>query len=150
MPAQMTTEQWRNRQALAKRRGDTPEAFLIYMCTGIRLRDRKKQAQRADPAFIDHCIELYYAQGGTCAVSGIPLRTDATWRDPYNISIDRMDNKRGYVAGNVRLVTQWANNAMGSWGLDTMLDVMEAMVRHLGVAEPTCETDVDGEAESWW
>jgi hypothetical protein len=144
------TKHWRPRQTLAKRRGESPAAFITYLCTEIRLRNKTRQAQRASPAFIDHCIGLYKVQGGRCAVTGIALRIETTWRDPKNVSIDRVDNERGYVPGNVRLVTQWANNAMGSWGLDTMLDVMEATVRHLGVAEPTCETDVLGEAESWW
>jgi hypothetical protein len=40
-------------------------------------------------------------------------------KNPYRTSVDRIDNNRGYVQGNVRLLTHWANNAKSTWPDET-------------------------------
>lgn len=52
----------------------------------------------------------YNAQQGLCAISGIPLAYQAGMgRVPTNISIDRIDNGKGYVRDNVQLVCDAVN-----------------------------------------
>ena len=48
---------------------------------------------------------LFEAQAGLCALSKVPM----TWiagkgRQSANISLDRIDNSKGYISGNVQLV----------------------------------------------
>lgn len=44
-----------------------------------------------------------------CPVLGIELRADSGYQDPHAYSLDRVDNKRGYVRGNVVVMSYLAN-----------------------------------------
>lgn len=59
---------------------------------------------------------LFEQQGGRCYWLGIPMVPSRLKRDPRRPSIDRLDNNRGYVQGNVVLTCQFAN--MGRSQLD--------------------------------
>ena len=76
--------------------------------------------------------EMLRLQEWRCAVSGIrfeltpqPDRFYAPWRP----SLDRIDNARGYVPGNVRIVCVIANWAMGEWGEAALLRLARAVIR---------------------
>lgn len=45
----------------------------------------------------------------TCPVLGIPLRRGQGTDDPHSYSLDRIDNSRGYVPGNVAIISVRAN-----------------------------------------
>ena len=53
---------------------------------------------------IQDLMDIFEKQNGLCALSGVKM----TWHQgkilPTSISIDRIDNSKGYVHGNVRLV----------------------------------------------
>lgn len=71
---------------------------------------------------IAYLAELWFKQKGRCALTGIMLEYESgdSWsKNPYRASVDRIDNKLGYVKGNVRLLTHWANNAKSTWPDDT-------------------------------
>lgn len=62
--------------------------------------------------------KLWIQQGGRCAATNIIMSSESGYWDdknPYKISIDRVDNDQGYVMSNVRLLTHWANNAKSTW-----------------------------------
>jgi hypothetical protein len=74
---------------------------------------------------------LYAECGGQCAVSGLPFDYEphaGTRRRPFAPSIDRIDCSRGYAMGNVRLVCNMVNQAMGEWGEVALLRIATAMV----------------------
>ena len=58
-------------------------------------------------------MALWVAQGGRCALSGIEM----TWAKgkalPTSISMDRIDQTKGYVPGNVRLLCLGVNALRG-------------------------------------
>jgi len=65
-----------------------------------------------------YLLELWAAQKGKCAVSGIAMQTQSGSqqnKNPFRASLDRIDNDKGYVKGNVRFVTHWINNAKSTW-----------------------------------
>ncbi len=67
---------------------------------------------------------LMKATGFHCAVSGIPFTRQIKKRgdpDPWGPSIDRIESRHGYVAGNIRVVCLSANLAMNRWGYDVLL-----------------------------
>lgn len=67
---------------------------------------------------IPYLAKLWFKQKGRCAVTGLMLEYesgDQHSKNPCRTSIDRIDNNRGYVEGNVRLLTHWANNAKSTW-----------------------------------
>lgn len=62
---------------------------------------------------VDDAMALWVAQGGRCALSGIEM----TWAKgkalPTSISMDRIDQTKGYVPGNVRLLCLGVNALRG-------------------------------------
>lgn len=55
--------------------------------------------------------EVFDRQGGFCALSGMKLG----YGGPQGTSIDRIHHDRGYVRGNVRIVTWQVNQGRGRW-----------------------------------
>lgn len=47
-----------------------------------------------------------------CELTGIPFRYGVNW-DVFGPSVDRIDNDRGYVTGNVRLILRGLNSFKG-------------------------------------
>lgn len=85
------------------------------------LKDSAKRAKKngwACDIDRDYLIKLWHKQEGMCAVSGIKMQTESGTREnknPYRASLDRTNNKKGYVKGNVRFTTHWVNNAKSTW-----------------------------------
>jgi hypothetical protein len=57
-----------------------------------------------------------------CPVLGIPLRSGGS-RSPYSPSLDRIDPSRGYVQGNVRVISDRANRLKGAYTLPDLHDL---------------------------
>jgi transposase len=56
---------------------------------------------------IDFLCEMYHLQKGRCAMSGVEMLPKLNC--PESISIDRIDNGKGYVKKNIRLVCSFIN-----------------------------------------
>jgi len=66
-----------------------------------------------------------------CPLSGIPFvwgPMNELRRSPWSPSIDRIENRQGYIRGNVRVICFAANLAMNSWGYDTLLRLANGVV----------------------
>jgi hypothetical protein len=76
----------------------------------------------------DHLMGLYDQQEGLCALSGVRM-TWATGRwSPTSISMDRIDNNSGYIAGNVRLVCVAVNAFRGTMNDQELLKMAKSLV----------------------
>lgn len=65
---------------------------------------------------------------GHCELSGLPFSTIKIGsRRPFLPSLDRIKPELGYVPGNVRIVLWALNCAMSTWGLDVLLDIVDAV-----------------------
>jgi hypothetical protein len=76
--------------------------------------------------------DLMEQTGFRCAVSGIAFsrtKPDGANIDPWAPSIDRIDNRQGYLHDNVRIVAIAANLAMNRWGYDMLLRLAKGVVR---------------------
>lgn len=90
-----------------------------------------KRRPTDNPITINELIGLWEAQKGMCAVSGIKM----TWgygnqnkkKLPTSVSIDRIDNLRGYEFGNVRLICDAYNSFRGQMSDDEMFEMAEAL-----------------------
>lgn len=60
---------------------------------------------------IKYIYRLYMKQGKKCALTGVDLYFAVLFGGPSNVSMDRINSKKGYVKGNVQLVTKTANFA---------------------------------------
>ena len=59
----------------------------------------------------DHILALWEEQGGMCFWSGLEMVKVRT--HPWKVSLDRLDNNKGYEPGNVCLATWFMNRARG-------------------------------------
>jgi hypothetical protein len=67
---------------------------------------------------------------GVCELTGLPFiykYTGKARRNPFAPSLDRVNNSLGYTKENVRVVLWGVNNAIGEYGLETMLPIFKAL-----------------------
>jgi hypothetical protein len=84
-----------------------------------KARDRAVERDLAFNLTPESVRELFAAQGGTCAMTGLafaPSNETESRRNPFCPSIDRVDLTLGYIKGNVRIVTCIANVARSDFG----------------------------------
>jgi hypothetical protein len=82
-------------------------------------------------------LELWKSQRGKCAYSRLPMTMWSTdyhakgtgYRDPYVVSVDRIDNRKGYVPGNVVLCCLCVNLFKNRFELSVMKRVAKAIAR---------------------
>jgi len=84
------------------------EMYLRRLLTKARSARKDTHAFEITP---EDVIELWEAQQGRCAVSGVILthHADGTGKKEFNASLDRIDSNRGYLRGNVQLVAYRVN-----------------------------------------
>jgi hypothetical protein len=84
---------------------------------------------------IEHLKVLWESQNGKCPFTGLdlilPYDSDG-WKEysPYNASIDRIDNSKGYMQGNVRFISVMANLARQSFSDIQLIDFCKAVAKH--------------------
>jgi hypothetical protein len=66
-----------------------------------------KRGHSSSEYTVDDLKDMYKKQHGRCAISGAPMKEKRNDNDPYNMSPERLDNKKGYVPGNVILICQF-------------------------------------------
>jgi len=79
----------------------------------------------------DYLVALWRSQEGACAISGMPMQTQSGTREqknPFRASLDRVNNDRGYVKGNVRFVCHWVNNAKSTWSDEVFDQFIDSIV----------------------
>lgn len=96
---------------------------------------RVRSARRRLPCemTIPAVVETLQRQGMRCAVSGLPFDlafnlAGVHARNMYAPSLDRLDNRKGYVPSNVRIVLTAVNYAINEWGMDDYLKICRAVV----------------------
>lgn len=91
-----------------------------------RVRSLAKLASKRREMSLSAADLLALAAADVCAVSGVAIEWDKT-RSPRSPSLDRIDNGRGYVSGNVRVVCLMANYAMNKFGAAEFLSFVGDM-----------------------
>ena len=83
--------------------------FLHYSCCAANYKERRSKE------FFVHVVQLYNQQRGRCAITKQPMqRPLRDTRFVVSRSIDRIQNRKGFEVGNVRLTLQWVNHALGN------------------------------------
>ena len=104
----------------------------------ISLRRALVRRPTEKPASAQDLMDLWDAQAGCCALSGIPMIFRQGKVFANSLSIDRIDQGKGYERGNLRLICHAINCFRGSMDDDAMLDMAKALLNHAGVEGSGC------------
>ena len=80
---------------------------------------------------IEYLMKIYDAQEGKCALSGIRMTWAGGKTMPTSISVDRIDNDKDYVPGNVRLVCMCVNAFRNTMNDEQLLIMAQAIVSNM-------------------
>lgn len=82
----------------------------------------KRQALKRDKEFnvsIEYLWEMYEEQDRKCSLTNLPIIFGRNgYRNETSASLDRIDNSKGYIEGNVRWVLKDINMIRGSYDTD--------------------------------
>ena len=87
---------------------------------------------------LEYLKELWEQQGGLCPFTGWELllpKGSSYSGDPgsmYRASIDRLDNSKGYVIGNIRFISVIANYCRNTFTDDQVRLFCESVHKHTG------------------
>lgn len=82
---------------------------------------------------------------GFCELTKLPFdfnSTEKTQFNPYSPSIDRINNSKGYIDSNVRVVLSAVNTALNQYGDEQMLPILKAMITGIENAQKKSTTPV--------
>jgi hypothetical protein len=122
-------------QFKAKCVGDLSASYY----TSFKYNRKSKGIEFSDDLNMGHLWYLYEQQGGRCAISGIPISLNPQWSQqnkgrPTKIvqtaSIDRIDNSKGYVVGNIQWVHKDINYMRGGLSIMEFIIFCRQVVKH--------------------
>jgi hypothetical protein len=92
----------------------------------VRLAHHRAKAKGL-PCTLDPKAVQAVIDSGECQMTGVPFNLDGgrTWDSP---SLDRIDNSKGYVPGNVRVVLYCINVMANTWGENKIVEIAEAIM----------------------
>ena len=99
----------------------------------LRAKQRNKKKQYGCNITVVYLKDLWDKQNGICPFTGLelilPLGTGKTFINslPNNASLDRIDNSKGYIEGNVRFISYMANLGRQSFSDDQLINFCQAV-----------------------
>jgi len=88
---------------------------------------------------VEYLKNLWDSQNGICPFTGwnliLPNNTKNMWDkpNPANASLDRIDNSKGYVEGNVRFIAVIANYARNNFTDDQLIDFCRSVIKNKNI-----------------
>lgn len=107
------------------------ENFLKYSYSTCKDNCKRRSKSLLFEITVQDIIELYNCQNGKCKLSNLDMTyiADGTKTcgqiNPYNISIDRIDNQKGYIEGNVQLICSIINLMRGDLPIGLFMDYLK-------------------------
>lgn len=82
----------------------------------------------------DYMYNLLIKQDNKCALSGLNIIFRESWQGPYEqtASLDRIDNTKGYIKGNVQWVHKDINFMKGSLDQDRFIELCSMINNNCG------------------
>ena len=65
-----------------------------------------------------------------CPILGIPIQFNKDERKENSISIDRVDNSKGYVPGNIAIISSKANSNKGNLSIEDIKRLYSYVLQH--------------------
>jgi hypothetical protein len=109
-----------------QRRQSSIAAFANHQFSVIK--SRAKQDGRGLKITANYLETLLRNANGVCQVSGLPI----TYKigDVHIASFDRIDNNKGYVYGNIQVVSSYVNYAKQEFSQEMLFEVAKGIVAH--------------------
>jgi len=113
-----------NSNLIASNRYDKYSNFRWYIKNIIKNSKKRKQDYNID---LEYLYQLWETQEGICPFTKqkLELRThsyDSIKNKPYQASLDRIDNNKGYIKGNIRFVALMFNYARNRFSDEQVID----------------------------
>ncbi len=107
--------------------------FRYYILKGNY---RNKKKNYGCDITVEYLKDLWEIQKGICPFTGwnliLPNNTKNMWDkpNPANASLDRIDNSKGYIEGNVRFVAVMANYARNNFTDDQLIEFCKSVTNN--------------------
>ena len=133
---ELKKQRWRARECLdcrsagkRKRLSNSPHLYISNLYTQLAYRRRETHDYEITREYL---YGLYERQKGICAYSGVAMTNikDGTGYHLSNISIDRIDNTKGYLEGNIALVCLACNMMKYTLDLKDMKNWCKMITQH--------------------
>jgi hypothetical protein len=85
---------------------------------------------------IQDLMDIFETQEGKCALSGVKMTWHQGKIQPTSISIDRIDNSKGYIPGNVRLVCVVVNAFKSTQTDSELYEFAKQLVENMAKTQP--------------
>ncbi|MCM2417601.1 hypothetical protein [Streptomyces sp. RKAG293] len=93
---------------------------------------------------------LWHWQGAACFYTGKPMLTGyGIGRNPYGVSIDRVDSSKGYVVGNVVLCCARVNSVKNNLTLGELAEWIPSWFQEVTHRLPALVKEVHAAADDW-
>jgi hypothetical protein len=112
-------------EARQRAQRSNPETWALSVMRGLRNRAKARGLEFAITA-ADVPVTL------VCPVFGTPLRYGGPVGHPDNPSVDRIDNRKGYVPGNLWVISHRANTLKNNATLDELETLVAALRKAMG------------------
>ncbi len=130
MPDRIRLTAWKH---IKKRRTVDERSPFKYFLKSLKNTGRK-QCVGID---VDYLFKLWQEQGGICPFTGwkllLPYGSKGwghTENRNHRASIDRIDNSKDYVSGNIRFISVMANYARNTMTDDDLIEFCRAVANH--------------------
>lgn len=100
----------------------------------VRVLNASERAKRKGiPCTItkEFILDLWNKQNGLCAISKIPMTYEMdSWRIYTNVSIDQIEQGKGYTEDNVQLVCMAVNQLKSDWDMNTVKYICKMIINN--------------------
>ena len=103
----------------------------------LRAKYRDKKKKYGYDLTVEYLKQLWDEQKELCPITGwkliLPENTRNGWsiKNPMNASLDRIDNSKGYLQGNVRFISTMANMARNVFSDEELIDFCKSVVKNV-------------------
>jgi hypothetical protein len=111
--------------------------ILTFLAANLRRASNRGNDSQIIDIDLDYVYDVGASQDFFCALTGDELEFDrggtywlGKWCNPYSCTIDRIDSDKGYVKGNIQLITWKANCLKQHLGNDEFIDFCKDVARH--------------------
>ena len=123
----------KRKQNLEARQNYSDEKRLYKTIQARVLNARDRAKRKGIPCTItkEFILDLWNKQQGLCAISKIPMTYEMDQGRIYtNLSIDQIEQGRGYTEDNVQLVCMAVNQLKSDWDMNTVLYICNQIVNN--------------------